>query len=119
LKRRTSAADIRFVVLRLKRVRNPDLVFLELLEHFLHEMQRAGRTVQLCGVRPELAKPMTSLRFPEWLPAGSVFLEEEKLYSSTIKAVRRAYELLGSSSANGHGVTRATPEPQDTFYYLV
>jgi len=45
LKRRTSAADIRFVVLRLKRVRNPDLVFLELLEHFLHEMQRAGRTV--------------------------------------------------------------------------
>jgi SulP family sulfate permease len=117
LKRRTSETDIRFVVLRLKRVRNPDLVFLERLEHFLHEMNRAGRTVLLCGVRPELAKPMASLRFHDWLPVDSVFLEEEELYSSTIKAVRRAYELLsGSSAVNGR--ERAGRE-EDAFYYLV
>jgi len=117
LKRRASEAHIGFVVLRLKRVRNPDLVFLERLEHFLHEMHRAGRTVLLCGVRPELAKPMASLRFHDWLPVGSVFLEQEELYSSTIKAVRRAYELLnGSSAANGHAAKLATP---DALYYLV
>jgi hypothetical protein len=38
-------------VLRLQRVRNHDLVSLDRLEHFLHEMHRAGRTVPLCGVR--------------------------------------------------------------------
>jgi len=118
LKRRASETDIGFVVLRLKRVRNPDLVFLERLEHFLHEMHRAGRTVLLCGVRPELAKAMASLRFQDWLPAGSVFLEEEELYSSTIKAVRRADELLSGSFVNGHGGERAVRE-EDAFYYLV
>jgi len=35
LKQRTRDEGIGFVVLRLKRTRNPDLVFLERLEHFL------------------------------------------------------------------------------------
>ena len=43
LKARTREAGIDYVVLRLKRTRNPDAVFFEHLEHFLHEMQRAGR----------------------------------------------------------------------------
>jgi SulP family sulfate permease len=119
LKRRTRETDIGFVVLRLKRVRNPDLVFLERLEHFFCEMHRAGRAVLLCGVRPELAKPMASLRFHDWLPAGSVVLEEEELYSSTIKAVRRAYEQIsGSSAANGRAGRRTVRE-EDALYYLV
>ena len=62
----------------------------------------------LCGVRPQLAEAMTRLHFAEWLPAGTVFLEEEVLYSSTIKAVRRAYELMGELAAD-----------EDALYYLV
>jgi hypothetical protein len=55
---------------------------------------------------------MTKLRFQHWLPAGSIFLEEEELYSSTIKAVRRAYEPLNDL---GGRVTR----DEQVLYYLV
>jgi sulfate permease, SulP family len=119
LKRRSQDADIGFVVLRLKRTRNPDLVFLERLEHFLHEMQRVGRTVLLCGVRPELAEAMARLHFQDWLTEGSVFLEEEVLYSSTIKAVRRAYALIEDNSCTHcHRKERSATE-EDALYYLV
>jgi len=117
LKQRARDADAGFIVLRLKRTRNPDMVFLERLEHFLHEVEREGRSVLLCGVRPDLAKPMTALRFQDWLPAGSVFLEEEELYSSTIKAVRRAYELLKDRSSSAPKEVAAGN--QEELYYLV
>lgn len=119
LKQRTSDAGIEFVVLRLKRTRNPDLVFLERLEHFLHEMQRHGRTVLLCGVRPELAEAMARLHFQDWLPAGTVFLEEEVLYSSTIKAVRKAYELMDENSCAHCHQNKEEAVEKDALYYLV
>ena len=81
-------------------------------------MLPAGRTVLLCGVRPEVAGPMASLHFDNWLPEGSVFLEEEELYSSTIKAVRRAYELLKSNSCDHCGSQEAAAV-SDPLYYLV
>jgi SulP family sulfate permease len=119
LQRRTRETDIRFVVLRLKRVRSPDMVFLERLEHFLHEMHRTGRTVLLCGVRPDLAKPMANLHFHDWLPADLVFLEEEELYSSTIKAVRSAYRLLQDKASAQSGPGDSPLSDKEALYYLV
>jgi len=119
LKRRTGDDGISSIVLRLKRTRNPDLVFFERLDHFLHEMDRAGRTVLLCGVRPELAVPMKSLRFQDWLPTDRVFLEEEELYSSTIKAVRRAYELLKDNSCAHCRPVEGVTRTEEKLYYLV
>jgi sulfate permease, SulP family len=119
LKQRSRKEGIGFVVLRLKRTRNPDLVFLERLEYFLHEMQRHGRTVLLCGVRPELAEAMARLHFQDWLPAGTVFLEEEVLYSSTIKAVRSAYELIEDYSCAHCRQNKEQAAEEDTLYYLV
>jgi len=119
LSQRTRDAGINFVVLRLKRTRNPDLVFLERLEHFLREMQTRGRTVLLCGVRLELAEAMTRLQFQDWMPAGNVFLEEEVLYSSTIKAVRRAYELMDENSCTHCGGREKVDADEDALYYLV
>jgi SulP family sulfate permease len=40
LKRRTRDEEIRFIVLRLKRTRNPDMVALERFDHFLHDMEK-------------------------------------------------------------------------------
>ena len=39
LKQRTRDENIGFVVLRLKRTRNPDMVSMERFDHFLHDMQ--------------------------------------------------------------------------------
>jgi SulP family sulfate permease len=94
LRQRTADENIRFVVLRLKRTRNPDMVSLERFDHFLHDMQAHGVTVLLCGVRPGFARGMANLRFYEWLPADRVFPEEKQKYSATLKAVHHVYELL-------------------------
>src|SRR5262249_628913 len=78
-----------------KRTRNPDMVCLERLQRFLEDMQERKVTVLLCGVREDFAQALRNLRFHHWLPQDSVFLEDVTAGSSTLKAVRRAYELLG------------------------
>jgi SulP family sulfate permease len=96
LLRRTDEG-VRIVVLRLKRARNPDMVCLEHLQRFVREMKRRQATVLLCGVRPGLADTLGNLRFHHWLPPECVFLEDSTTGSSTLAAVRRAYELLGEN----------------------
>jgi SulP family sulfate permease len=94
--RQRADAGACIIVLRVKRTRNPDVVCMERLEHFLKEMQARKVTVLLCGVREDFAHAMRNLRFHEWLPAEWVFSEANGEDSSTVKAVKRAYELLGS-----------------------
>jgi SulP family sulfate permease len=93
--RRRVKGGARVLVLRVKRTRNPDMVCMERLQRFLQEMGREGVPALLCGVREDFAQAMTNLRFADWLPADRVFREEAAEHSSTLHAVRRAYELLG------------------------
>jgi SulP family sulfate permease len=86
---------VRVVILRLKRTRNPDMVCLEMLQQFLEEMQDHKVPVLLCGIRPDFEQALRNLRFHHWLPRDYVFLEDATMGSSTLQAVRRAYELLG------------------------
>jgi SulP family sulfate permease len=86
---------VRVVILRLKRTRNPDMVCLEMLQQFLEEMQDHRVPVLLCGIRPDFEQALRNLRFHHWLPRDYVFLEDATMGSSTLQAVRRAYELLG------------------------
>jgi SulP family sulfate permease len=86
----------RVLILRLKRTRNPDMVCLEMLQQFLEEMQDRKVPVLLCGIRPDFRQALYNLRFHHWLPQDCVFLEDVTMGSSTVKAVRRAYELLGN-----------------------
>jgi SulP family sulfate permease len=119
LKRRTEEEDIHFVVLRLKRTRNPDMVSLERFDHFLHEMEARGVTVLLCGVRPALAKAMANLHFHDWLPSDHVFPEEAQKFSATLKAVYRVYELLEENSCDHCMQAAFTGTDRRRLYYLV
>jgi SulP family sulfate permease len=91
---RRAQQGVRVIVLRLKRVRNPDMVCLEHLQRFLKDMRAAKVTVLLCGVREDFAEALHKLGFYAWLPEDRVFQEGVTVESSTLKAVRRAYELL-------------------------
>ena len=83
------------IVLRLRRTRNPDLVCLERLDLFLQEMALRRVPVLLSGVRPDLDRAMIHLRFHRWLSGDRTFLSDPTAPgSSTVKAVRRAYELV-------------------------
>jgi hypothetical protein len=70
-------------------------------------MQRLGPTVLLCGVRPELAEAMTRLHFQDWLPAETVFLEEEVLY-----------ELMEANSCAHCGRSERAGADEDALYHL-
>jgi sulfate permease, SulP family len=99
LKQRIQAQRIKFVVLRLKRVRNPDLVCIERLEHFLREENAHGVTALLAGVRPETAGVFNNTNLETWFPATQSFPEEDEQYLSTLKAVRLAVSKLRAARA--------------------
>jgi SulP family sulfate permease len=106
----TNSTGINYVVLRLRRSRNPDVVAIERLERFMRDAQNRGITVLLAGVHANLANILHNVHFDEWLPADRTYPEKEEVYSSTLNAVRHAYRLL-----NRQNESKAT----EAIYYLV
>ncbi len=82
------------VVLRLKRVRNPDAVGLTLLEGFLERMRARGVHVVMCGVRAHLFASMMRSGMAARLGEKQVFLEQPVRQTSTLLAIRHAYQLV-------------------------
>ena len=78
IKQETLATGVEYLVLRLRRTRNPDVVAMEHIEHFLRDAEKRGVTVLLAGVRPDLQKILQNLKFHEWLPNDRVFPEEDQ-----------------------------------------
>lgn len=85
----------RVVLLRLKRVRNPDAVCLHLLDEFLQRMHGLGVKVLLCGVRPDIAEALHNVGIADRIGKDCVFPETAELWSSTMQAVQAAYAQLG------------------------
>jgi len=81
------------LVLRVKRARNPDAVGMTLLEAFLDRMKARGVHVLLCGVRTEFAEKMERTGLTKHL-GERIFLEQAVRRTSTVLAMRRAYELI-------------------------
>jgi SulP family sulfate permease len=113
-------AGARVVVLRIKRTRNPDMVCLERLQHFMQTMQTNGVTVLLCGVREDFARAMANLDFAKWLPADCVFPEDRLAPgSSTLAAVRRGYELIGSNLCSTCPRRGKVEAEETALYYMI
>jgi sulfate permease, SulP family len=106
----------RVIVLRLKRVRNPDAVCLEVFERFLQRMKERNIQVILCGVRDDFAKVMQSSGLAAQLGKGNIFLEQEGTVSSTLDAVRFAYELLQGDYCS---FCPRRGEGKDVLYYMI
>ena len=116
------ANSTRHLVLRLKRLRNPDAVCMEKLDVFLRDVGRAGLVVIFAGVRADLMAAIRRLQLTNWFPEDRIFIQEEdEADSATLKAVRKAYLLLGSDNDCAHCATRVrvSEEQQHAAYYLV
>jgi len=87
---------VRYIVLRLKRVRRPDAVALEVLDVFLKEAHQEGLTVLLAGIRPDLHAALQRMGIAKRHGEELIFAEEEKDYSATLTAVRKAYEFAAN-----------------------
>lgn len=110
-------ADTRVVVLRLKRVRNPDAVGLTLLEGFLDRMKARHVQVILCGVRAHLFETMEKTGLARRLGEKEIFLEQPVRQTSTLLAVRHACELVTDRCANCPRREPGGPE-QALFYEI-
>jgi SulP family sulfate permease len=84
----------RVVVLRMKRARNPDAVGLSLLEGFLDRMRAKQIRVLMCGVRAELRERFDQAGLSKRLGEHQMFLEQAVRQTSTLLAIRAAYELI-------------------------
>jgi sulfate permease, SulP family len=107
ISRRIADEQVKYVVLRLKRVRHPDVVCIERIEHFLREETARGVTVLLAGVRPDTLAVLKNVGLQSWFPAEHIFPEEDEQYSATLKAVRHARNHL------------AAVDIEEPVYYLV
>jgi len=82
------------VVLRMKRARSPDAVGMSLVENAVDHLRARGVHVVLCGVRPGMFAAMEKSGLVAKLGADQVFLEQPVRQTSTLLAVRHAYELV-------------------------
>ena len=80
-------------MLRLKRVRNPDAVALEELEHFLLRLKARGLHVLMCGVHSGLHGVMERVGMVERV-GEPVFLEQRVRQTSTMRAIEQACSLI-------------------------
>jgi SulP family sulfate permease len=117
--RRAEDEGLRYVVLRMKRVRNPDVVCLEHLERFLRHCDKIGVTVLLAGVGPDLLDAFGRLGFGEWLPPDRIFKQRPENYSGTLAAIRSVYDRLGKVATPAQGDSRAGLPPPPGLTYQI
>jgi SulP family sulfate permease len=89
----------RAVILRLKRARNADAAGMIQLKDFVERVRARDVDVILCGVRADLAQRLETTRLSERTGA-TIFREERVPLTSTILAIRHAYQLIGDPCAS-------------------
>ncbi|MBV6520327.1 MAG: putative sulfate transporter [Gemmatimonadaceae bacterium] len=93
--RRAITNRTEFVLLRVKRTRNPDAVGMTIIGSNIERLEALGVKVLLCGVKPEFQQKLVRTGLDERL-RGQVFLEQPVRQTSTLHAIRYAYEHLSN-----------------------
>ncbi|MFN8573156.1 MAG: SulP family inorganic anion transporter [Gemmatimonadaceae bacterium] len=106
----------KFVILRVKRTRNPDAVGITHIASFLDRLTERGVTVLLCGVRPEFQQKLVRTGLDARL-REQVFLEEPVRQTSTLLAIRHAYGRLNEYCA--HCPRRDASNRDQSLYFAI
>jgi SulP family sulfate permease len=86
--------ETKVLVLRMKRARNPDAVGLAILERSLDRIRARGVHVLMCGVRQVFFESMERCGLADKVDRRNVFLEQPVRATSTLLAIRHAYDLV-------------------------
>lgn len=96
-----AAAGAKVIVLRVKRLRNPDAVGMREIDEFIRRMNEMGVRVILAGVRRDLLDGLRAAGALDRLEPNQVFSERQKSGSSTMEAVAAAYAYLEAQRGGG------------------
>lgn len=112
---------VRVVVLRMKRARNADAVTLRVLDQFITRMEAAKVAVLLCGLRPDLTKVIAASGLLRRLGPEHVFAFEETgaIWSSTLEAIRFAYEIVGNDVCQQCPRYAESLNEKDGWYFMI
>jgi len=91
--------DTKVLVLRLKRVRNPDAVGMHLLDEHIQRIESQGVHVLLVGVRSDLEDALVRTGIAGRLHPKHIFHEQPVRHTSTQMGVQYAFELIGTPLA--------------------
>lgn len=105
-----AAEGAKVVVLRVKRLRNPDAVGMREISQFVRDMKEVGVRVILAGVRVDLLAGLRKAGALDGLDADQVFPERQAKGSSTLEAVAAAYAYLAKLDAGEAKTPGAQPE---------
>jgi sulfate permease, SulP family len=94
-----ASAGAQVVVLRVKRLRNPDAVGMREIDQFIRRMRAAGVRVILAGVRNDLLEGLRAAGALDDLEPAQVFTERRTHGSSTMEAVAAAYAYLDAQGS--------------------
>jgi SulP family sulfate permease len=111
--------DIRVILIRLKRARNPDAVCLKLFDNFIDSMHQRAIVVLLSGVHDGMRQSLENVGIVEKLGAQRVFLESAEIWSSTIDAVRYIYTLLGPKRCELCTQHPSSANDTDDLHYMI
>ena len=103
-----AAEGAKVIVLRVKRLRNPDAVGMREIDLFIRGMKEVGVRVILAGVRADLLLGLRKAGALDDLDPDQVFSERQAKGSSTMEAVAAAYAYLANLDAK----QEKTPLPQ-------
>jgi hypothetical protein len=85
----------------------------------MEAMAARGTTVILCGVREGILKVLRNVRLEERLGPQRVFPEGPAVWSSTLQAVERAYEILGQDRCDTCPLRREEPAAARNWNYTI
>jgi len=88
------AEQTKAIVLRVRHLRTPDAVCLELLDDFVDRMRERNVAVLFSGVRKGLLHTLERVGTVGKIGPENVFPESSRVWSSTSDALARAYALL-------------------------
>jgi SulP family sulfate permease len=111
---------VRIVVLSMRHVRNPDAVCLAVLHDFLRRMAERKVVVLLSGARRNLTRVLNRCGLTAQLGSEKrIFREESAFGSSTLDAVRHAYELIGDDLCSTCPRRNERGDAGEPLYYMI
>jgi sulfate permease, SulP family len=112
-------AETKVIIIRIKHLRNPDAVCMDLLEKFIDRIESRKITVALSGVREDFYRILERSGIVARLGEEKIFRELSQVWSSTTTAMQWAYQKLGTDLCNHCPRRGIHPSEDGAWYFMI
>jgi len=105
--------SLKVIVLRLKRVNNPDAVCMDVLQRFIEKMHERKVVIMISGIKEAMAQTLKNVGITQLVGQENIFREESEIWASTVTAMKKGYSLLENNHCQ-HCPNRAIAREQRT-----